>query len=285
MDVIVVYTYYTYKLARISIIAPAMLEAQKSHMNDLRKFLQEWNDRKTCNNFYEEYKEFHIDHPKNEDHLFRKYIISNWRYKDLVENHLPDECKSKFEGLCEKLAKHIDEYRNERKNLFSLIDEDIQNEFKNNDLDIKIFEHKNFIKFRELCYEQYVSIIDGKPCYDPSQIIFSYENNGNRLAVKSNSFSSTLYTAEPNRDLRLDAQGRHTSPLEKALKEILFNNNRAKKYEDTIKEIINLYGDIEKENNNIFKMIDFLLRYPILPGTKCLILRHLYTNSQLEDFD
>jgi len=91
--------------------------------------------------------------------------------------------------------------------------------------------------------------------------------------------------AKGNRDLHLDAQGNNTQPLENALKEILFDTDRANKYDRSIKRIIELYNGLAVENDYISKRVDFLLRYPILPGTKCSILKHLYTNSQLEDFD
>jgi hypothetical protein len=287
MDVLIVYTYYTYKVARISIIAPAMLEAQKSHMSDLRIFLQEWKDKMDYQ-FYDEYKELNIYYLKNLRNPFKEDIISNWKYNDLVENHLPDECKLKFAVLCEKFALGIDGYRNERNNLFLLIREDIYTELKNNCLDIKFLEDEKF-KFIELCYQQYVSfVVEVDPFYSPPpQSYFSYNSEGTEinLVLFSHSVGHTLPVAKGDRDLRLDAQGKDTRPLENALREMLFSTDRANKYGNNIKKIIELYGVLEVDNDNISKIVDFLLRYPILPGTKCSILRHLYTNSQLEDFD
>ena len=85
-----------------------------------------------------------INNLKNLSNPFRDDIVSNWQYRDLVENHLPDECKSKFERLCENFATKIDEYRNGRNSLFLLIREDIYNEFENNGLDIKSLEDEKY---------------------------------------------------------------------------------------------------------------------------------------------
>ena len=250
--------YYTHK----SVKAPILLEARKKHTQELIEFLKEW-----YNNFplYESATEpkttstpsTSIVHLKERWHDFPK-IEESWKYKDLIQYHLPDEYKT-LPTKWEEYKKFVNEYGTLRYRLYEKIKEDAIKK-TNLKFDPNWSEEHMISQHFVMCiYRQCVSLIrNGRLCFDRS-INYKIEG-GNEL------WFGGCGLAKGNKE-----------ELEKARKifEMMMFNEEYKKYMHEINEIIEYERKLEEMYHSLKAMIEKLIGYPLLPGTKCEILKNL----------
>lgn len=287
-DILIIYTYFTYKLAKISVITPSMLSAHESHTKDLRDFLSNWY------NGFPYYLEYNIYLKNNRENLFTRNISSYWKYKDIVESHLPNEFRVDFKKLNENYEKLIDKYEGNKNSLYEKIRINLCEELEKKGLDVHYYTNASQVSyndFAELCFKQYTTRLGPKEklyfnmgskgtfAYDGSEGIalhFRPDEEGGR--------NPTYIVAKGNHNLRLDTFGNDTRPLEKIFDAMMFSDYYSNKYKNDIEEIIRIYHELRQLDETLKNMIDILRRYPLLPGTKCYILKHLYIDSNWEDF-
>lgn len=285
-DILIIYTYFTYKLAKISVITPFMLSARESHTRDLKDFLANWH------NGFPYYLQYNIIIKKFDDNLLTRNICLNWRYRDIVENHLPDDFKADFQKMHEKYENLINEYEGDKRSLYEKIRFDLCRELEKNGLDKHYYTNASQQDdFAELCFMQYTTWLgSNEKLYfnKGSRGTFAYEGSeGIALHFRPDEESGrapTYIVARGNHNLRLDASGNDTRPLEKIFSDMMFSEYYLNKYKHDIGKIIRLYTELQQYDGTLKNRINVLTRYPLLPGTKCYILKHLYTDSNWDDF-
>lgn len=287
-DILIIYTYFTYKLAKISVITPSMLYARESHTKDLKDFLLNWH------NGFPYYIDYNIIIKNCGENLLTRNISHNWKYKDIVENHLPDECKFDFQKLHENYERLINRYDEKKSSLYEKIKIDLCEELEKNGLNTDCYinaSQQSHNDFAELCFKQYTTLLGPKEKLyfnQGSRGTFAYEgSDGIALHFRPDEEGGrdpTYIVAKRNYNLRLDASGNDTRPLEKIFNDMMFGEHYLNKYKYDIDEIIQIYKELQRLDETLKNIIDILRRYPLLPGTKCYILKHLYTDSNWEDF-
>ena len=252
--------YYTYK----SVKTPILIEARKRHTQELIEFLKEWHDKFPL---YESATEpkmtltpstsvIHLNEPC---HDFPE-IETNWKYKDLIQYHLPREYKT-LPAEWDRYKKFVDEYGTLRYELYEKIKKDaIKKTNLKYDPNWK-GEHIISQHFVIYIYQQSISWRrDGRLYFDKKFMNYKIER-GNELWFSGGGL------AKGNKE-----------ELEKAkeiFEEMMFSEEYLNKYEREINEIIEYERKLEEMYNKLKAMIEKLIGYPILPGTKCEILKSL----------
>jgi len=278
LDVLIIYTYYTYKLARYSVIAPAMLRARIEHTNELKDFLRgEWLRGFP---YYTKYDDLNFLNA-NTDRI--KSIISNWRYKDIVKNHLPELCISDFQNTVGKYSDQITSYNGTRRNLYIKIKNNFRGELVKLSLDQSLYEEDDRLNdFAIVCYIQYVTYFLKNKEYYYDRPYYSYNQEGTEFYLNASNKSSKLVIVKSDtKNLRLDSHGSDVRPLEKICQKML-SDDYMTLYNDDVNELQDCYGRLKEFDSKIMKDIDYLLRYPLLPGTQCDILGHMHLETDLD---
>jgi len=182
----------------------------------------------------------------------------SWKYKDLIQYHLPNEYKT-LPTKWEEYKKFVNEYGTLRYRLYEKIKEDAKK--TNLKFDPNWSEEHMISQHFVMCiYRQCVSLIrNGRLCFDRS-INYKIER-GNEL------WFGGCGLAKGNKE-----------ELEKARKifeMMMFNEEYLKKYMHEINEIIEYERKLEEMYHSLKAMIEKLIGYPLLPGTKCEILKNL----------
>ena len=163
--------YYTYKSVKV----PILLEARKRHTQELIKFLKEWRDKiPPCETAIDPIitptSSTSISYLNEHRHLFLE-IELDWKYKDLIQYHLPKEYKTLPEAW-ERYKKFVEEYGRLRYQLYEKIKKDVIE--KTNlkfDPDCRD-EHTISQHFITSIYRQCISLIrDRRLYYDKNLLI------------------------------------------------------------------------------------------------------------------
>ena len=238
--------YYKYK----SVKAPTLLEARKGHTKELKEFLKEWHDKLPLHK--------NATDPEINEHLndFPK-IEENWEYEDLIQYHLPKECKT-LPKEWERYKKSIREYEKLKHQLYEKIKEDAIKK-TNLEYDPNLNrEHTISQHFVRYIYEQSVSWIRDRQ--------LSYDKKFSDYEIEENVLQFGAYGL---------AKG-SKEEVEKAkeiFERMMFDREYLEKYKQKINEIIEYERKLEEIYRKLEEMIEKLMKYSLLPGTKCEILR------------
>jgi|GEM_PF-1464991 len=269
LEGIIFYTYYTYKLAEISAKGYTLVEAQKKHTQDLKKFLDEWQEYIASTQI-----RFETDHDTlNEAEMHNKMHTSmeRWGYNDLTNYHLPEKHKNIVDKWNQ--FKSCDyELRLYSAKLYKMIESDINAKIRDDLIE----------KFKK--YDETLDVKDGglkTLGVNLYKLTFNYTTIDSNKPNKSGPDASGMYLL---RVFGVDAQNELLSS----------RSNDAVMYAETrLNEIINpkylqdLYGrdvenmrktdnELSRVRSELIESLDELKGWPLLPGTKC---------DRLKDFD
>jgi len=251
--------YYTYKSVR----SPILLEARKKHTQELIEFLKEWYDEfplyesatdpKTTSN-----PSTSLIHSGKSWHNFPK-IETNWKYQDLIQYHLPNEYKT-LPTKWEEYKESVDEYGMMRNQLYEKIKKDVLTKTNLKYDQNWREEHGVSQHFVTHIYQQSI------PWIREGRLYFNRE--------------STDYTIEGNKLWFLGsglAKGttEERDKAKKVFEEMMFKKDYLEKYKTDIARIIEEEEKLGKMYNEIKSMLEKLIGYPLLPGTKCEILKNI----------
>ncbi len=188
----------------------------------------------------------------------------------------------------------INKYETDKISLYEKIRIELCDELVKKELDVGHYTNASQIPhndFAELCFKQYTTWLgpSKKLYYDiGSRGTFAYGGSeGFELHFRPDEEGGhhpTFIVAKGNSNLRLDSSGKDTYPLEKIFNDMMFGENYLNKYKVDIDGIIKIYNKLKQFDEELKNDIDIFGRYPLLPGTKCYILKHLYLDSNWEDF-
>jgi len=242
---------YTYK----SVKAPILLEARKKHTQELVEFLKEWYAKVPS---YESVTKLKTTLTSSAS-IFQ-VIEADWKYKDLIQYHLPKEYRILPEEW-ERYKKYRDKYNEQRYRLYENIKKDAI-EKTNLEYNPKWKgDHMISQSFVEFIYRQYISWIkDGQLCFDKKYYNYKIER-GNEL------WAGGYGMAKGNKE-----------ELERAkeiFEKMMFSEEYLEKYRGEINEIIEYEKKLEDMSHKLKAVMEKLMGYPLLPGTKCEILKSL----------
>jgi len=252
--------YYTYK----SVKAPTLLEARKRHTQELIEFLKEWHDKfplyesatqpkttPTCSTS--------IIRLNKHWHNFAE-IETNWKYKDLIQYHLPQEYKTLLEEW-KRFKKSVDEYGTLRYRLYEKIKKDaIEKTNLKYDPNWK-GEHIISRRFVTYIYQQSISWIKDRRLYFDKKSTDRKIEHGNELLFGGSSLAK--------------GSKEEIEKAKETFEKMIFNEEYLDKYEGEINEIIECERKLEDMSHKLKAVIEKLMGYPLLPGTKCGILKNL----------
>jgi len=243
--------YYTYKSVR----APTVLEARKTHSKELRDFLKVWYDKLPLFQSAIETKAT----PTKPQPIMYSHIELDWRYQDILRNHLPRGYE-KFPNKWEDYKKAIVDYDNARYQLHEKIKADIVNQTGLGYDPTWVHKHTISENVVEIVYKQCVSWIrDGKLLFNKDDHKFSMEGDsiwfGGSGLVKGT-------IEERNR-------------VKEVVEKMIFEKNYLEKYRTDIHKIVEAERELECMREEIKNMLEKLIGYPLLPGTKCEVLRSI----------
>lgn len=236
---------YTHK----SLHSPILLEARKKHTADLIDFFRE---------LYDNFPDYtRSTEPETSDIYNFQKVETNWKYNDLMQNHLPKECNS-FPEKWNAYKFTVNEYGAKRNQIYEKIKTDAVNETN--------LKYKSPLKgdsgiskpFVSMLYTQYVTWIkDEHLVYKELKII--QENNEIH-------FGSYILAKGTKNDL-IQAKTK--------FKKMMLDEAYLTKYRNDIFKIIEIEKELEDMYNDIKNILIILLGYPLLPGTKCEMLKNI----------
>lgn len=251
--------YYTHKSLR----SPILLEARKKHSAELIDFLREWYDRLPL---YESATDPKITSTPSTSitHLNESWpnflrVETNWKYRDFIQNHLP----AGYKALPQKWNEYkrtINEYGEMRHQLYEKIKKDVLSSEMNlkYDPDWK-GDHIISAHFLTLLYTQYVAWVrDSRLSADKAR---GYKQERNELwfggwgLVKGT--EEELFHAKD------------------VFEKMMFDESYLIKYRTDILKIIEMEKWLKCVYEEMKEMIEKLMGYPLLPGTKCEILKNI----------
>ena len=246
---------------RKSLRSPILLEARKKHIAELIDFLREWHDNFPLYESSTKPKTSSI-FSTSEHHLNRNFynftkVETNWKYNDLVQNHLP----KRYNSLPKKWNTYkitVNEYGIKRNKIYEKIKTDVLNE-----IDLK---YKSTLKGDHEISEQFISLL-----YTQCVTWIKDEH----LSYKERNFR------QENNELHLGPYGLAKGTKDDLIQakenfeKMMFDEAYLTKYRNDILKIIEMEKELEDMYNNIKNIIEKLLRYPLLPGTKCEMLKNI----------
>lgn len=245
--------YYACKSVR----SPILLEACRKHTQELIEFLKEW---------YDEFPRYEsattppitsIPSTSITHHKFPN-IETNWKYQDLIQYHLPDEYKTLPTKL-EEYKKLVNEYEIIRYQLYEKIKKDVLAKTCLKYDPNWSEEHGVSQHFVTRIYQQSVSWIRDKRLYSIESSNYKIQNN--ELWFERSGLAKGT-TEERDK-------------AKKVFEELMFKKDYLEEYKIDIVRIIKEERKLEKMHNEIKGMIEKLIGFPILPGTKCEILKNI----------
>jgi hypothetical protein len=279
--------YYTRK----QIIMPHLLETQKTHMLDLKNYLIELENilpfHETSYNFI---KHWIIDirffyslitrsiwpfWPETESQCRSaiKKLEADWRFGDLIEAHLPDECRD-FSEIWENYKKQIYEQEEMLHNLFIKLERDTLNELNELAIDYKYEvnwqdDERSYILVGGIIQSLMLQYLfyympkekqyEGKLAYGKD---FVYSTS-NKLFVRVYGHPTELAEG-PNDDMQ---------KIKSLFERMAFNNSYILNYKNDVIELIEIDASLANNCRDLHKIIIKLQGYPTLPSKKCKILK------------
>lgn len=249
--------YYTHK----SIRSPALLEARLEHTKELKGFLKEWRDQFPVGESSMRPKttptlSTQAAHLPRNLHVFPQ-IENDWRYKDLVDFHLPNEHRL-LPAEWEEYMKKFDAYETLRYVLFEKIrDYVLERSQLKYDPDWKyggISEH-----FISVIYSQWICSVKEKRFYHRKEEIEFKEEKNELWLSASGLVKGTREEREKGKGVLLD---------------MMFQEVLMEKHRTEIQEILVMEKELGKTYNEMTERLERLMGYPLFPGTKCGILKN-----------
>lgn len=275
--VIIIYTYYTYKLARIAVVSPSLLVARQAHDKELKDFINSWKSG-ALSYLYDQYDAYDENARRNNSNLFTTTIKSNWKYNDFIENHITGEKQEQLKDLCQDFEELLNQYIALREVLTESIKNDIEIKLEEIGIDKSILLGGNN-DITKLLYPHYAKLLGPKKTeyFRTGSGISSFAYNSNQKEivfqprfVVGNSYSSRPIASATYSIWKVGL----LEIMESFLSETYIN-----KFEDNIKKIYHLEEKLNQRRAEINAILECHLRYPLLPGIKCDILKHLLSED------
>ena len=243
---------YTHRSVR----APTLLEARKKHTAELIEFLREWNDKLPVFDNATTPKTTSGTRDRRWDEVSE--IEKSWKYKDLIQHHLPKEYKT----LPTKWAKYKEdnkEYGEMRYQLCEKIKKAVLNEsglkydFRGS-ADHMISPH--FIDFIYIQHIAWVRL---------GQFSANRKSDHKQVEVENEFWFGGHLLAK--------GTGEEMSQIKGLFERMMFDEGCLTKYRTDILRIIEMEKEQRKKYGEIKEILEKLTGYPVLPGTKCTVLR------------
>lgn len=251
--------YYTHRSVR----SPILLETRKRHTVELIDFLRGWYDKfPLCESAIEPETTSGplalVEYPDEAWHKFPT-IELDWRYEDIIRYHLPKGYET-LPVKWEEYKKVVNEYRNMRYQLYGEIKKEVCDKtglkYDPNWRNEHIVS-KHFVKF---IYQQYISWIKyNKLYFDRASL--DYKEERNELWCSSSGLAKGI-PEERNK-------------AREVFEEMMFNRDYLEKYKIGVSKIIEAERKLEVIYKETQEMLKKLIGYPLLPGTKCEMLRNV----------
>lgn len=249
--ILILYTFYTQQIVKITYKGPALVHVQIYHTDILKKFLQEWLKLlqvPDCK--YPNFKKF--------DDEFRSFE-TKWEYNDLTQNHLPGRYKGMV-GEWNKYKQNIIELDSLKRELCQAIHNDTE-DFLNRQEKINgpirrsdpnyIHDLKNNIYI--LCFKE-----QNGDCKELSLHISKNDDDTFKLVA----YNFPIL------------QNGTSNEMEKIKQELLnFQIDVRARYGENILKIIEAHSITIKICRSLEIKINELNTWPIFPGTKCDMLK------------
>lgn len=215
--------------------------SRKEHTEALKNFLKCWHKI--------------LKDAKFESANFNGFEEKFWEYQDLIQYHLPKKYKT-LPKKWENFKETIKEYEEIKDYIYKKIKEDIINEVNlkyNLELDIGEIISPKFIS---LLYQQCYTWAKENRLYktDIPRSVYVYEEKG-------------LGDYERMREKRFQ--------IEEIFRKMMSDKEYLLKYRTEMLKIVKMEKSLESMREEIKKILDELMRYPLLPGTKCEYLKEI----------
>lgn len=274
--VLIFYTYYTYRLARISVVSPSLLVARQAHDKELKEFIESWKSG-SLSYLYDQYDDYDENAKRNSSNSFTTTIKSNWKYHDFIENHIMSERQDKLKDSCQDFEALINQYNASRNELIESIRNDIWIRLEEMGIDQSILldGHNDITK---LLYPHYASLLGPKKTRyyrtDSGIGSFAYNSNYNEIIFQPQLIVGTGFS-------RVIARASHMLKMDNLLGTLdsFLEEDYIYKYKDNIEKIYDLGEKLNQKKADINAILECQLRYPLLPGIKCEILKHLLSED------
>lgn len=252
--------YYTYRSVR----SPILLEARKKHTAELIEVLKEWYDKFPLYESATDPKT--ISTPSILGDLDKPWhdfpdIERDWKYQDLIQSHLPNEYKT-LPLKWEEYKKAVNEYGETRSQLYEKIKKDVVSEVSLKygpswNLDQNHIISANFV---ESIYTQCVLWVK-------SGRLYADETWGYKREGKNELWFGSGALAKGAEEELVQAEG--------IFKKMMFEGGYLTKYKTDILKIIKMEKGLESMYKEMKEMLEKLMGYPFLPGTKCEVLKNI----------
>jgi len=242
---------YTHRSVR----APTLLEARKKHTAELIEFLKEWNDELPVSDnaivpiITSEDIDRHWDKASD--------IEENWKYDDLIQHHLPKE----FKTLPAKWAKYKEnnkEYGEMRYQLCEKIKKAVLNETS---LQYDFHGRGDHIILPRFI----VFIIQHVAWLESGQLSADRKRDSSQVEVENEFWFGKHLLAKGTEE--------ELFQLKKVFERMMFDEGYLTKYITDILRIIEMEKIQSKKYGEMKEILGKLTGYPVLPGTKCAVLR------------
>jgi hypothetical protein len=278
--------YYTRK----QILMPLIWETKKTHMLDLKNYLNEWkNDlplHESSYNFIKEWTNHGYRYslstrsiwpywPENESQLRLAInrLEADWRFEDLTESHLPKDCQD-LKEIWKNYKNLIYDHEKKFYNLYINVMEIIVSE-----LDKLKIDYKTEVDWRQdkRCF----ILLSGFVQSLMLQYLFYYMPKEKQYEGTLAYSKEFVYLTSNNLFVRIINHPTHLAEgSESELQEIrilfemmAFSNSYILRYKHDIIELMEIEALLMNNCSEMLKIISKLLGYPTLPSKKCTLLK------------
>jgi hypothetical protein len=252
---VIVYSYYTFLIVKVTYKGPALLYVQQKHTSILKKFLEE----KWLNKIYG--IDF-INAPKRDENYYKemyKEFESYWEYKDFMENHVPEKYMDLGDNWSELKMKTI-ELQSIRWQVYKEIDNSIiekLNKLQEKSPNARLGQPGDLKVFSNIIYQNYFCK------YDANKSI-----NFEVLKITEEKYQLKAFNI-----LILEASRYEVEQLKEELESVVLYNRLDGRYKDINKVIDESTLEIDVLKDNFKAKLKELIGYTLFPGTDCNILK------------
>lgn len=261
--ILIFYTYYTYSLAVISAKGPALLEVQREHTKDLKKFLDSWLNtleyrRNFDVEFSEDYKRYFSVNEKIERDLM---------YDDFINHHIPNKYKGEAD-----LKTYWENYKRDR-NVLELKSYELYTRLYNEvGSTLGIDDHTAIYFIVRDIYRIYFAVNSGKYCHKPKI---------ERAEKSQESFDTIYYFDEIDPECRVANVYRTSKDPDKAISNFnkMISDANIRTYNGYVDEMIMISSNLQDNEKRLKESISDLIKWPLFPGTTCDMLKDFELNN------
>ena len=269
---IIIYTYYTYQIAKSTYYGPTLLEVQKDHSRILRNFLEYWLGVIKPLPHYENINIRTGDRPESVWDDFANIIVEykhleeKWEYRDLIDYHLPNGF-SDLEDYWNNFKATVVKLKSKRDELYKSISDDIDNK-----LEGMKQEHGNIILGRD----SYLDSLKGQVY----RLCVSADTSDRKInfnvGIQPQTNYYLLQNSNTNEVILTNGTREQMEQAKNELETIVNHDYTTKKYATLIKMIREYDKEMKLKRDNLQSKFGDLIGWTsILPGTSCDRLRDL----------